>query len=258
MGFFSMKAVCSVCGNECGLNRFQIADKGWVCPSCFKAAGLTPTSPVRTMTVEDIKAAMVKRESDAEDLSSFAITQEVGGYLKIDENAQRWYIPDGFAGKTKHPHIYSFADIVDYELIEDGSSVAKGGLGRAVVGGAVFGGVGAIVGGVTGKRKSSSVCEVLELKITLCNMNAPTAYIKFIETSTKKSGPIYKMSFDAAQKCLALFRLMCDKAAESESTGSDSGSQTAADEIMKFKQLLDAGAITEEEYNAKKKQLLGL
>jgi len=31
-----------------------------------------------------------------------------------------------------------------------------------------------------------------------------------------------------------------------------------ADELLKYKSLLDAGAITEEEYNAKKKQLLGL
>ena len=36
----------------------------------------------------------------------------------------------------------------------------------------------------------------------------------------------------------------------------DSGD--AADAIMKFKQLLDAGAITQEEYDANKKQLLGL
>lgn len=33
---------------------------------------------------------------------------------------------------------------------------------------------------------------------------------------------------------------------------------SAPDELMKWKQLLDAGAITEEEYSAKKKQLLGL
>ena len=33
---------------------------------------------------------------------------------------------------------------------------------------------------------------------------------------------------------------------------------TTADELMKYKSLLDAGAITEEEYNEKKKQLLGL
>ena len=33
---------------------------------------------------------------------------------------------------------------------------------------------------------------------------------------------------------------------------------SSADELAKFKQLLDSGAITQEEYNAKKKQLLGL
>ena len=33
---------------------------------------------------------------------------------------------------------------------------------------------------------------------------------------------------------------------------------SAADEITKFKALLDAGAITQEEFDAKKKQLLGL
>ena len=33
---------------------------------------------------------------------------------------------------------------------------------------------------------------------------------------------------------------------------------SAADEIKKFKELLDIGAITQEEFDAKKKQLLGL
>ena len=33
---------------------------------------------------------------------------------------------------------------------------------------------------------------------------------------------------------------------------------TAADEIKKYQQLLQSGAITQEEFDAKKKQLLGL
>lgn len=39
---------------------------------------------------------------------------------------------------------------------------------------------------------------------------------------------------------------------------SPSSAVSNADELMKYKQLLDAGAITPEEYEAKKKQLLGL
>jgi len=33
---------------------------------------------------------------------------------------------------------------------------------------------------------------------------------------------------------------------------------SSADELIKYKQLLDGGAITQEEFNLKKKQLLGL
>lgn len=55
MGFFSLKQVCSICGNICGLNRYQIKDKGWCCPRCFKNAGLTLTSPIRIMSAEEIK-----------------------------------------------------------------------------------------------------------------------------------------------------------------------------------------------------------
>ena len=36
------------------------------------------------------------------------------------------------------------------------------------------------------------------------------------------------------------------------------GASTIADEILKFKELLDVGAITQEEFDAKKKQLLNL
>lgn len=45
---------------------------------------------------------------------------------------------------------------------------------------------------------------------------------------------------------------------ESMSTIKQGVAQSSADEIAKFKALLDAGAITQEEFDAKKKQLLGL
>lgn len=38
----------------------------------------------------------------------------------------------------------------------------------------------------------------------------------------------------------------------------NAGMDSSADEILKFKNLLDVGAITQEEFNLKKKQLLGL
>lgn len=50
-----------------------------------------------------------------------------------------------------------------------------------------------------------------------------------------------------------------NKREELKSSNNNSGSSySEADELKKFKELLDSGAITQEEYDAKKKQILGL
>jgi hypothetical protein len=41
-------------------------------------------------------------------------------------------------GTKKNPKIYNYSDIVDFELLEDGESITKGGLGRAITGGLLF------------------------------------------------------------------------------------------------------------------------
>lgn len=43
--------------------------------------------------------------------------------------------------------IYSHSDVIEYELLENGETVTKGGIGRALAEGVLFGGVGAVVGG---------------------------------------------------------------------------------------------------------------
>ncbi|MGW8114034.1 SHOCT domain-containing protein [Caproicibacterium sp. NSD3] len=61
---------------------------------------------------------------------------------------------------------------------------------------------------------------------------------------------------------LLKFQAACDfinkKISEANGKATGSTLSSAADEIKKFKELLDSGAITQEEFDAKKKQLLGL
>lgn len=53
----------------------------------------------------------------------------------------------------KHYRVYKFSDIVSYTPIEEGhNQTKKHGITRAVVGGAIAGGAGAIVGAVTGGK----------------------------------------------------------------------------------------------------------
>lgn len=258
MGFFDLKATCSVCNKEVGLNRFQIANKEWICPDCLKKCGFNAATPIRKMTVDDIKAAMNTQAANAEEFSNFNATKKVGTLIEFDDNKKQWLIPDGFLGKKKNPKIYSYSDIVDFELLEDGETITKGGLGRAVAGGILFGGVGAVVGGVTGGKKSKPICNSLKIKITVKSMNNPVVYINFLTSPTKKNSFTYKTMYNSAQECLSVLQLICDSQDATLSASNNVPAVSSADEIMKFKNLLDNGIITQEEFEAKKKQLLGL
>ncbi len=194
-----------------------------------------------------------KTKNKDTELANFTPTKKISSFVEFDDENQKW-APLSFFGKRKL--IYDYSDIVNFELIEDGESVASGGLGRALVGGALFGGAGAIVGGVTGRKKSKGICTSLKLKITVNDMNDPAVYINFIETKTKKDGYVYKEIAKQAQECLSTFQLICDRQkVEKENTGNSAGS--VADEIKKFKYLLDEGVITQEEFDKKKSELLG-
>ena len=109
-------------------------------------------SPIRAMSAEQIKGLIKKKEDSLQELRSLTITKDFGSYIKFDENNRKWFVPDGMFGGVKNPIVYSFDDIVAFELLEDGNSITKGGTGRAIAGGLLFGGIGAIVGGSTGKR----------------------------------------------------------------------------------------------------------
>ena len=65
----------------------------------------------------------------------------------------------------------------------------------------------------------------------------------------------YMDAQDKAQKCITALELINDT---NQSNRTEIHLHSAADEILKFKVLLDQGIITQEEFNAKKNELLGL
>ena len=123
----------------------------------------------------------------------------------------------------------------------------------------MFGDAGAIAGGVTARRKSSSTCSKLQIKITLNSLSNPVVYINFIETEYRKDSvlgkEVYESEYSLAQKALSVLNLICDSNSDGE-IEEEEANYSKADEIKKFKELLDMGAITQEEYEEKKKDLL--
>lgn len=238
-----MANTCPVCGGKLGLlNREKSAD-GLICATCsnffysklgFRAAK-QPTAALADYwaTLESHRKAFKETDSiyDGDAL-----------FVSIDKANRLFYF--GHRGGDKGPRmIYSFDEVAGYESdVPDDLTVTetKGGIGRAVIGAAVAGPVGAIVGAATAKTETRK------------GRSKENVSIRFVLPLGESSLPttVYPGGMTA-------FLKGC-KVSQEEPQAAAPAASSAADELLKFKQLLDMGAITEVEYNAKKAQLLGL
>lgn len=241
MGFFS--ATCSICGKKAGLNRYHLPG-GIVCKDCFKKAGYNALSAMPTK--EEVQA----RIKGLDTIKYFKATHRVGDHILINRDEKTWYV---YPAKK----VYTFEELIDYEIIENGSSVSSKGIGKAIAGGLLFGGVGAIVGGVTAKAKTSSILNELKIKVVVDDFDAPNTFIDLLIVKPLTKPAAIESVMKTAQNIISLLDLIKNNqnnsVAEIKST-----TISEADEILKFKELLDKGIITEEEFQAKKKQILGL
>lgn len=84
-------------------------------------------------------------------------------------------------------------------------------------------------------------------------------YVNLINMKIKKSSFVYKTVSKSVQNILSKFKIIVDGIEqEKKITNESTSSISVADEIKKFKELLDMGAITQEEFDTKKKELLKL
>ena len=77
----------------------------------------------------------------------------------------------------------------------------------------------------------------------------------FAATEDENAVVFAKKGNDIAEEIKAF---MQERIRPTETNSGATNQLSAADEIVKFKQLLDSGIITEDEFNAKKEQLLGI
>ena len=283
MGLLSSEK-CVICGLPAGMmDRAKLKDGSFLCKSCSdKASRGDVLFKDRSMefSVDDIKQRLeeyqieqekyglmmaqkneelrVEKEQNRERVAKFIPSQKIGNYIWFDDENKWFVVPTGIIKPVIYESfVFKYDEILNFELLEDGASLSKGGLGGALIGGAVFGAAGAIAGGTS--KKTINTCNMLEIKVTTRNKNNPIVYIKFIIAETKKNSPVYKVAFTNAQAVLSKFQIIVDQLeAEKNSTPNNQDGVSAVDEIKKYKELLDMGAITEEEFTLKKKQLMGI
>ena len=159
-------------------------------------------------------------------------------------------------GKT-YSKIYSSKDILSYEILRDNKvvisshSYSKKGVGKAVAGGLLFGGVGMVAGALAANTKTytrSTQQEITRYKLVLR-----------INDITNPSFILNVDSLKIAEEIFATLGVISNNNNELElekSVNKEESKIDKFDEIKKYKELLDIGAITQEEFNEEKKKLL--
>jgi len=216
------KEPCCICRNV--PSSFIIND-GRICKECFHEFKDIPNfiTKITKTTKSELLSYKKEQECSAELNNKFNVTKRIGTYVEFDQERKQFRIMPTIGFTKSIPKVYNCDDIIEYELLEDGISVTSGGLGRAAAGGILFGGVGAIVGGVTGKKKTRSEIENFKIKLTLNNFQSPTVYIELLnKKKIKTNSNKYKEMYEKAQEILSTLAVI----------------------------------ITEDEFNAKKKELL--
>ena len=261
MALFGKKDSCPICDKPVkGLLNAKIADKVILCQECTRKINMD-SSLLPFQSIEDIKEHLRYREQNAVKFDNFKTSREItisnGMFIRVDDEKMQWYYG---AKKISNPPIYDFSEIIDYELTEDGDTISKGGLGSAVAGGILFGGVGAVVGGITGGKKTKTVIKSMQIRLSLNNKYNNSITFDFIPAGVecKKDSIIYKGAKMLADNTVSLLDSMCSQAQKLTSSSPESNSISGADEILKYKNLLDCGIITQEEFESKKKQILGI
>lgn len=128
-----------------------------------------------------------------------------------------------------------------------------GGAAGYVVAGPAGGAVGLLAGQNANKKNTSLVAEMGAM-IHTKDPKEPSIFFSFVVPGTNKGDRIYAEKADDARSFVFQVKSLL---------GLDKkeiivNSQSDADEIRKYKALLDEGIISQEEFEAKKKQLLGL
>jgi hypothetical protein len=133
--------------------------------------------------------------------SGFQVDREISFSdisLFVDDHNKKFAVQQNNGNKLIINNYYS---LLDFELSDNGDGGSKGSFGRAVAGGVLFGGVGAIVGSSMG---SSSTCKSLQIRLVVNDISCPEIILDFLGMPFKRNSVVYQDAFKAAKSFCGL------------------------------------------------------
>ncbi len=220
-----------------------------------------------------MKKKKMLQEDYLSHLSDFTETQKIMGVdslvgLAIDEQRKKVCLIDN---SQKQFRIISYKDLLSSEIFEDGATITKTMRGSqiagAIIGNIAFGSVGTIIGGLSGKTKSTRTVSKIDLRLIVNDTKQPIFDITFLNKETKKDEPIYQQALQTARQCHGLVEVLIKRADMEDKLQAQSANapimrqtgqqMSVADELKKLSDLKDSGALTAEEYQQQKRKLIG-
>ncbi|MDY2969713.1 MAG: DUF4428 domain-containing protein [Butyricicoccus pullicaecorum] len=181
MGLLKKKATCSICGDKISTfgGGHQISD-GMICPLCQRIASKSVLA-----SASEIRAAW-NENSHRLDMFTQTMTFPAASShsVFIDATHQYFYISSAkiknTLSETRQPVVVRFDEVMAYSSQIVGQKTVtkkKGSLGRAVVGGALFGVAGAVIGAGTAKQETKSTGGISTIRIDACVNGLNTEFL---------------------------------------------------------------------------------
>lgn len=191
MGVFGGKTLCPLCGKPIsGLSKTKLADTV-ICKECRGRCTQYLSLP-ESRSLSDI-SRNIQDNAQNKQLYSIFNPQSSGYNLFVDFVNKLWCAAGPGVVKRHEAYIFEFSDIIDYSFLEDGKSISKSGVGSAITGGLLFGGIGMVAGGLMGHKTKETISK-MSVVISVKNDWVSKVEIPIVSTTIKKGSSTYNFA----------------------------------------------------------------
>jgi hypothetical protein len=160
--------------------------------------------------------------------------------------------------------VVSYRDLISSEIFEDGSTITRTSrnsqLGGALIGGIALGGIGAIIGGLSGNTRTSGKIKRVDLRLIVNDTQKPVHDVTFQNLEGNAGGLIHQAALNQARHWHSLCEVLIKRAdiEDKELLAPQIDARlSVADELKKLADLLSSGVLSSEEFQKQKTVLLG-
>jgi len=184
-------------------------------------------------------------------IAKVPLSTNIPAGLAVDDSSRKLCVIHGEVTK-----LYDYGEVIESEVIIDGQSVTK--TSRAsqfvgtAIGGVLAGGVGAIIGGLSGSKSTKEKVKGVSLKLIFNDTQNPVHLIDFIEL-TNTGSTIPEQALEEAKAWHDLLSVIINQGKKEPPTTL----HHEADQIERYAEMHKNGIISDEEFSTAKKKILG-